>query len=184
MGKKVELEEMMEEIAESRKLAWEAYTKAHANNRIPAWIILNGRTTESRITSGVWLVTGYLYKHHILPLGMSWERRKDGSNELVSYDLETGGRNLIISYDVKNDERVDFFEAEVDLSSRLVVVKHSIAANCLRPEDFMLEHDNFDLTKTWRFDLSAEQNRSNVFSDKYSYSQIHDKSIKFRDTLE
>ncbi|BCM89618.1 hypothetical protein IAD21_01465 [Abditibacteriota bacterium] len=165
MGK-INLEEIYEEILESRELAWEAYAKFQANNEISSWIILNGGTTESRITSGVWTIRGYLYKHYILRPGISWERREDGSNELVSYNLETGERNIIISYDVEDEERVYLFDAEVDLSSRIVVVKHSIAANHLRPENFMLKYDNFDLTKTWRFDQSWEQNRLNVFSDK------------------
>ncbi len=155
-----------EQMVESRKIAWEAYAQAQGNNEIPAWIVLNGGTDQSRIASDAWTVRGYLFKQHVLPPGMTWERRKDGSKELVSYDLETGQRGIIISYDVKDEEFAYFFDAEVDLSSRTVIVKHSIAVNDLRPENFMLHCDNFDLTKIWRFDQSWEQNRLKIFSGK------------------
>ena len=155
-----------EERFRYHELAWEVYAKAQANNEVPAWIVLNAVTTESRIASGIWTVTSCLYKHHILPPGMSWERRKDGLNELVSYSLETGERGMIASYDVADDERADFFEAEVDLSSRVATVTHSIPVSHLRPESFMLRYDNFDLTKTWRFDQTWEQNRLSVLSGR------------------
>lgn len=163
MGKKANLDKIREEICEAHKLVWAAYLKFRANNEIPAWIILNSTTAESRITSGVWSVTSYLFKMHELPPGMSWERKKDGSNELVSRDLETGERQIIISYDVEDSLIVHTFDAEVDLSSRTVTLKHVVAAEQLRPEDFMLEFDNFDLTKMWDFGLTPEQNKRNVF---------------------
>ena len=162
MGKIVELEE----ILESRKLAWEAYIKFHADDEIPAWIILNETTTESRTTSGGWIVTGYLFKRHPLPSGISWERGKDGSNELVSRDLETGERMLLVSYDVKDSEIVELFSAEVDFSSHIVTMKYAVSVAQLQPVDFMLKYDNFDLTKMWRFDFSKEQNRLNILGHK------------------
>ena len=73
---------------------------------------------------------------------------------------------MIASYDVTDDERADFFEAEVDLSSRVATVTHSISASHLRPENFMLRYDNFDLTKTWRFDQTWEQNRLSILGGK------------------
>ncbi len=149
-----------------RTLAWEFYCQYQPRKEIPVWIVLNSTTMAEKTKSGIGIVTGYLFKRHDLPPGITWERRKDGSNELVSRDLETGERMLLASYDVEDSKMLDLFKAEVDLSSRMVTMKYAVAANQLQPEDFMLEYDNFDLTKMWRFDLSTEQNRLNILGHK------------------
>ncbi len=154
------------QVMQLRILAWKAYAQEQHGGEIPAWIVINSSPSQWKIKSGIWIVTSCMFRRHPLPPSISWERRKDGSNELVGYDLETGERTLLASYDVKDDERVDLFDAEVDVSSHTVIMKHSIVVSQLRPEDFMLEYDNFDLTKMWRFDLSTEQNRLNILGHK------------------
>ena len=154
------------QIMQPHGIVWKAYAKEQCGGEIPAWIVLNSSTSARKDKNGIWIVTSCLFKRHDLPPGIYWEKRKGVSNELVSRDLETGKRMLLASYDVEDSNMLSLFEAEADVPSHTVRMKHSVAVSQLRPEDFMLEHDNFDLTKMWRFDLSEEQNRLNVLGHK------------------
>lgn len=152
--------------SQASKLAWECYGQSQQSKAIPAWIVLNSTDSGGKTKSGIWVVVSCMYKRHDLPPGISRERRKDGSSELVSRDLETGERRLLISYDVEDSEIMELFNAEVDLSSDVVTMKHAVAVDELQPEDFMLEHDNFDLTKAWHFNRSPQQNRLSIFGHR------------------
>jgi len=131
----------MSDASKIEKLGWEAIIESQPKKSLPDWIIKNSTSNKTCLNEDLWRLSIYLFKKRELRAGESWERRPNGSKILTRIDPDNGEKRFVLDYQVEEDERVELFCVDVEISSKAVIIKKAVSIEELDSSVFELFYE-------------------------------------------